>query len=175
MTVVVFLQRGIVNRAFFCYLNEIRGNIGMYVAYADKLLNFAEQHATDIAKEWHKALIANSRTTSYSKVREFKLVNQGELFYKNLKKLYFERGTFDMAFAYFSKWAEEQFFENIPLDEAVYALIMLRRQLWLYAEFHTLFQTALDQYQAADSINRTVLLTDYGTIAVIKRYKELSK
>jgi hypothetical protein len=147
----------------------------MYIAHADKLLNFAEQHAIDIAKEWYKALITNSRTVAYRKVREFKLVNQGELFFKNLKKLYFEKDMYDTTSAYFSKWAEEQFYENIPLDEAVYALIMLRRQLWLYAEFHTLFQSALDQYQAADSINRTVLLTDYGTIAVIKKYKELSK
>jgi hypothetical protein len=147
----------------------------MYVAYADKLLNFAEQHATDIAKQWQKALMTNSRTVAYRKVREFKLVNQGELFFKNLKKLYFEQDAFDVVSAFFTKWAEEQFYENIPLDEAVYALIMLRRQLWLYAEFHSLFQSALDQYQAADSINRTVLLTDYGTIAVIKKYQQLSK
>jgi hypothetical protein len=153
----------------------MKGDTGMYVAYADKLLNFAEQHATDIAKQWHKALITSSRTVAYRKVREFKLVNQGELFYKNLKKLYFEPDMYEMVSAYFTKWGEEQFYENIPLDEAVYALIMLRRQLWLYAEFHTLFQSALDQFQAADGINRTVLLTDYGIIAVIRKYKELSK
>ena len=147
----------------------------MYVAYADKLLNFAEQHAVDIAKQWHKSLMTNSRTKSYGKVREFKLINQGELFYKNLKKLYFEQDFYDVVSAYFASWAEQQFYENIPLEEAVYALIMLRRQLWLYAEFHSLFQSALDQYQAAESINRTVLLTDYGIIAVIKKYKDLTK
>ena len=147
----------------------------MYVAYADKLLNYAEQHAIDIAKEWAKALAKNQRTTSYRKVREFKLVNQGELFYKNLKKLYFEPNTYDTVSVYFSKWAEDQFYENIPLEEAVYALIMLRRQLWLHAEFNTLFSSALDQYQAAESINRTVLLTDYATVAIIKKYKQIAK
>lgn len=147
----------------------------MYVAYADKLLNFAEQHATDIAKEWVKALVKNPKTASYRKVREYKLVNEGELFFKSLKKLYFERNAYDIVSAYFSKWGEDQFFENIPLDEAVYALIMLRRQLWLYAEFNVLFSSALDQHQAAESINRTVLLTDYGTMAIIKKYKELAK
>jgi len=40
----------------------------MYVAHADKLLNFAEQHAIEIANEWCKAVKNNSRTTSYSKV-----------------------------------------------------------------------------------------------------------
>lgn len=147
----------------------------MYVAYADKLLNFAEQHATDIAKEWVKALTKNQKTTSYRKVREYKLINQGELFYKNLKKLYFEPNTNDSVSVYFSKWAEDQVYESIPLEEAVYALIMLRRQLWLHAEFNTLFSSALDQYQAAESINRTVLLTDYATVAIINKYKQLAK
>lgn len=147
----------------------------MYVAYADKLLNFAEQHATDIAKEWAKSLAKNTRTPSYRKVREYKLINEGELFFKNLKKLYFERNAYDIVSAFFSKWAEDQFYENIPVEEAVYALIMLRRQLWLHAEFNNLFTSALDQHQAADSINHTVLLTDYATIAIIQKYKQLAK
>jgi len=148
---------------------------GMYIAYADKLLNFTEQHATEISKQWAKALQSNPKTASYRKVREFKLVNQGESFYKNLKKLYFEKQARDMATVYFSKFAEEQFYENIPLDEAVYALMMLRRQMWLFAEFQVLFTSALDQYQASDSINRTVLLTDYGIIAIVNKYRDLKK
>ena len=31
--------------------------MAMYIAYADKLLNFAEQHARDIAQQWQKALV----------------------------------------------------------------------------------------------------------------------
>jgi hypothetical protein len=148
---------------------------GMYIAYADKLLNFTEQHATEISKQWVKALQSNPKTASYRKVREFKLVNQGESFYKNLKKLYFEKQASEVATVYFSKFAEEQFYENIPLDEAVYALMMLRRQMWLFAEFQVLFTSALDQYQASDSINRTVLLTDYGIIAIVNKYRDLKK
>jgi hypothetical protein len=148
---------------------------GMYIAYADKLLNFTEQHATEISKQWAKALQSNPKTASYRKVREFKLVNQGESFYKNLKKLYFEKNSYEMATVYFSNFAQEQFYENIPLDEAVYALMMLRRQMWLFAEFQVLFTSALDQYQASDSINRTVLLTDYGIIAIVNKYRDLKK
>jgi hypothetical protein len=147
----------------------------MYIAYADKLLNFTEQHAADIAKQWVKALMSNTRTKAYRKVREFKLVNQGESFYKTLKKLYFEPNAHEMATVYFSKFAEEQYYENIPLEEAIYALIMLRRQMWLFAEFQVLFTSALDQYQASDSINRTVLLTDYGILAIVNKYRELKK
>jgi hypothetical protein len=147
----------------------------MYIAYADKLLNFTEQHAAEISKQWVKALQSNPKTASYRKVREFKLVNQGESFYKALKKLYFEKQGYDMATVYFSNFAQEQFYENIPLDEAIYALMMLRRQMWLFAEFQVLFTSALDQYQASDSINRTVLLTDYGILAIVNKYRDLKK
>ena len=34
--------------------------------------------------------------------------------------------------------------KEIPLEEAIYALIMMRRHLWLYADFQALFLTALD-------------------------------
>ena len=148
---------------------------GMYEAYADKLLNFTEQHATEIGKQWAKSLQSNTRTRAYRNVREFKLINQGEIYFKSLKKLYFDQKVYDAATAYFTKFAEDQYYENIPMDEAVYALIMLRRQMWLYAEFQVLFTSALDQYQAADSINRTVLITDYGIMAIIKKYQELTK
>lgn len=147
----------------------------MYEAYADKLLNFTAQHATEIGQQWAKALQSSPRTRSYRKVREFKLVNEGELFYKNLKRLFLDQNLYDVVTAYFTKWAEDQYYENITLDEAIYALIMLRRQMWLYAEFNVLFSTSLDQYQAADSINRTVLVTDYATLAIIKKYAELTK
>jgi hypothetical protein len=80
-----------------------------------------------------------------------------------------------MATVYFSNFAQEQFYENIPLDEAIYALMMLRRQMWLFAEFQVLFTSALDQYQASDSINRTVLLTDYGILAIVNKYRDLKK
>lgn len=147
----------------------------MYQAYADKLFKFTEQHATEIGQQWAKALQSNPRTAAYRKVREFKLANQGEVFFKNLGKIFFDQKTYDVATAYFTKFAEDQFYENIPLDEAIYAVIMLRRQMWLFAEFQVLFTSALDQYQAADSINRTVLITDYGIIAIIKKYADLTK
>jgi uncharacterized protein (DUF927 family) len=147
----------------------------MYIAYSDKLMNLAEEHAREIAEQWYKTITTNPRTRSYRKVSKYKLANQAEDFYKHGKTLYFAQSAYDAATAYFTRFAENQIYENIPLDEAVYAVIMLRRQMWLFAEFQALFTTALDQYQATDSINRALLLTDYGIMAVIKKYAELAQ
>jgi len=62
---------------------------------------------------------------------------------------------------------------NIPLHEAVYAIIMMRRHIWLFADLLALFGgTAIDLYQAIQSINRTLLLFDYMIFIITQQYQE---
>jgi hypothetical protein len=64
-------------------------------------------------------------------------------------------------------------YANIPLHEAVYAIIMMRRHIWLYADLQALFGvTAIDLYQAIQSINRTLLIFDYIIFIVTEQYQE---
>ena len=99
----------------------------MYIAYSDKLMNLAEDHAREIAEQWYKTVTTNPKTRSYRKVSKYKLVNEAENFYRYGKTLYFAQSAYDAATAYFTAFAENQIYENIPLDEAVYALIMLKK------------------------------------------------
>jgi uncharacterized membrane protein len=62
---------------------------------------------------------------------------------------------------------------NIPLSEVLYALILMRRHIWLYAEFQTIFISAVEQKQAVDSLVRTILMFDYAITFVSHRYQEL--
>ena len=64
---------------------------------------------------------------------------------------------------------------GIPMDEAVYALILLRRHTWLYAEFQTIFSSGIDQRQALDTLSRTILIFDYAIYEVTKEYQALMK
>ena len=64
---------------------------------------------------------------------------------------------------------------GVPMDQAVYALILLRRHIWLYAEFQTIFSTGIEQRQALDTLNRTILLFDHATYEVTKEYQRLMK
>jgi hypothetical protein len=51
----------------------------------------------------------------------------------------------------------------------------MRRHIWLYAEFQTLFISAVEQQQAIESLSRTILLFDYATYVITERYQELMK
>jgi hypothetical protein len=62
---------------------------------------------------------------------------------------------------------------RIPLPQAIYALTLLRRHMWLYAEFQATFMTAVEHHHAAESLNRTILMFDYATYVIALKYDEL--
>jgi hypothetical protein len=87
--------------------------------------------------------------------------------------MFTEEKVSENTLKYFRTYAQESFAMGIPMDEAVYALILLRRHIWLYAEFQTIFSAGIDQRQALDTLSRTILLFDYAAYEVTKEYQEL--
>jgi hypothetical protein len=96
-------------------------------------------------------------------------------FYSHFRALFCTERPFQEARKFFSKYADERFMEGIPLHEALYALVLMRRHIWLYAEFQAIFITAVEQHQAVESLTRTILMFDYATYVLAERYEELMK
>jgi hypothetical protein len=71
------------------------------------------------------------------------------------------------------KFAEARFNEGVPLHEALYAIVLMRRHIWLYAEFQAIFITIIEQHQAMDSQTRTILMFDYIAYALTEKYVSL--
>ncbi len=138
-----------------------------------KLVNLIETHAEPIARQWARDVKKNPRTPSYHDVPEDKLVPMGVKFYDHFKQMFFTDKPADVSQQYFARYAEENHARNIPLNEALYALIMMRRHIWLYAEFQTIFISAVEQKQAVDSLVRTILMFDYAIFFISRRYQEL--
>jgi hypothetical protein len=145
------------------------------LAFADKLLHVTEQHAGEISGQWCKAISTNPRTPVLQEMSRDRCMDFAVEFYRNLRRIYFDKQPYREVDKYFEKYAADRFREGLPLHEAVYALIMLRRQMWLYADFQAIFTTALDQYKAVESINRTIRLFDQGIYIITKKYGELEK
>lgn len=143
--------------------------------YAIKYVELAEKHAGRMAKRWAMDVQNNARTKRYKELDEESIVNQGVKFYHNFSKMFAEDKISDGTLKYFRTYADESYKMGIPMDEAVYALILLRRHIWLYAEFQTIFSSGIDQRQALDTLSRTILLFDYAAYEVTKEYQELMK
>ena len=143
--------------------------------YAIKYVELAEQHAEKMAKRWAMDVQNNVRTKKYKQLDEERIIFQGIKFYQYFRKMFVDEKISEDVLKYFRTYAQESCAMGIPMDEAVYALILLRRHIWLYAEFQTIFSSGIDQRQALDTLSRTILLFDYAVYEVTKEYQELMK
>jgi len=138
--------------------------------FADRLLDFTERYADKIARRWWDAVKTSDRTPSYRGLSEEKYLAEAALLCKEMKRMYHADKTYDEEVAYFTKYARMVKADKVPLHEALYGLVMLRRQMWLFALSQELFTGSLALVQALESINRIVLLFDYATYIVTQAY-----
>lgn len=145
--------------------------------FADKLLDISSREAGDIAEQWFKAVSASPRTPAFHSLPKDMLVRQASTLYKNLKAMYFAERPYDEVVHFLEsiRFTEDLFSKGVPLAELVYALILMRRNIWLHAETQVIFyNTAYDIHQQTESINRTVLIFDYIIFLVVEKYEEIS-
>ena len=143
--------------------------------YAIKYLELAENHAEKIAARWAKDVKSNAKTPTYKSLDEEAMNHQCVRFYQNFSKMFLDEKITDDVLRYFRSYAQESYAMGIPAKETIYALILMRRHIWLYAEFQAIFSSGIDQRQALDTLGRTILLFDYAAYEVTKEYQELMK
>jgi hypothetical protein len=143
-------------------------------AYAAKLIDLIESKSENIARQWADDVIKHNRTPSYHSLPKDMVIEQGIGFYKLFRRMSMAENPYEEAKTFSWKYAENFYREKIPLQEAIYALMLLRRNLWLYAEFQGTFFTALEKQQAVESLNRTILMFDYVSYQVTEKYQELT-
>ena len=143
--------------------------------YAIKYLDLAEKHANKIAVRWTKDVKSNAKTPTYKSLKEEDIIYQCVRFYQNFSKMFLDEKITDDVLRYFRSYAQESYAMGIPAKETIYALILMRRHIWLFAEFQAIFNSGIDQMQAMDTLGRTILLFDYASYEVTKEYQELMK
>jgi|PlaIllAssembly_1097288.scaffolds.fasta_scaffold631754_1 hypothetical protein len=146
-------------------------------AVADRLMDLCIQNAEQIAEQWYKSLVANPRTPKFVSSPKESCVRHATFLYKNLRRMYFADSPFEEVARVMDAtgYAEEQYARHIPLPEATYALVLMRRHVWLYAESSAILNTALDIYSTLQSINRILLLFDYAIYIIAEKYEKMSK
>ena len=65
------------------------------------------------------------------------------------------------------------FNKHIPLPQAIYSIILMRRHMWLFVEYQAVFETAVEQRHALESQSRMILMFDYAEYVVILAYEDL--
>lgn len=138
-----------------------------------KLLDLMASNSEAIAANWAKDVTRNARTPFYHDIKESYLIPQAADFYHRLSAVYTMKDPYPTIRDFMSKFAEKRFKEGVPLQEALYAIILMRRHIWLYAEFQAVFITITEQRQALDSQTRTILIFDYIAYVLTEKYVSL--
>jgi hypothetical protein len=144
-------------------------------AFADKLIEVLENHTEEVSKQWSKAVSSNPRTPSFHSLDPEKYTPHAVHFFRDIRMLYFSEEPHERESRFFVNFAKEMHAAEVPLPEIIYALILMRRHIWLFADFNALFITTMDMHQAVESINRTILMFDYIIHSVTQCYDELTK
>jgi hypothetical protein len=140
-----------------------------------KLLDVTEQNAEEIAEHWARDVQKNKRTTHYQNLKKEKLVVYAVDFYRNLRNLLVPENRLEFTREYFQKYAKKCHEMGLPLQESIYALVLMRRHMWLYADFQAIFMDALEHNQAIDSIMRIMLMMDYAVYEITQYYLESAR
>lgn len=144
---------------------------------ADKLLDLCYHHAHEIAESWYKDVSKNPRTPFFHKLGMDELVRWAETLYVALKDIYFLEDTY---FGVISALERTSFVHralalNAPMSEVLYALVLMRRHIWLYADLQALFMNAMDMLQGMNSVNRILVVFDYASYIVLRKFEESKK
>jgi hypothetical protein len=149
----------------------------MQKAIVDKLMDFCELHGEKIAEQWYKAFNTNPRTVSCQKLPKAACLRHVMTLYQNMESMFFADDCYKAVEHVLDAggFVEEFYARGIPLEEVVYALILARRHIWLYAEEQALFDLNMtDMYNYVNSTNRILLVFDYATYITTRKYRELA-
>lgn len=142
------------------------------MAESIKLLDVLEANIDEIAGHWVADVKKNKRTAHYKDIPDEKLVLQAVKFYSQLRNLLVAPNHLEKAQEFFLNYAGTCFENGIPVHESIYALNMMRRHMWLYADFQAIFINAIEHNQAIDSVMRIMLLIDYAVYEITQYYQD---
>jgi hypothetical protein len=141
--------------------------------YATKYVELMDRRGEELAKRWYKDAKANPKTPSFQKLPEDKVIAHAVNFYQNFSKMFTSEKPEKDALKFFENYAARNFNRGIPLDEAIYALILMRRHIWLFADFQDVFMRSADKRLEVETLSRTILIFGYAEYEIAKRYQEL--
>ena len=140
---------------------------------SQKLVQLVEDNAERIAQKWCGVVKSHPATPAYHSLSERECLYQAKSIYLRLGHLLDYETPREELNQYLVGFAEKRLDESLPLPDVIYALILMRRHLWLFAEQEAMGEyDALGLHKALEFNNRVILIFDRAIHIVIQRYEK---
>ncbi len=135
-------------------LNEVYRKVVLPLGPVSHLpKGFVVQHGDEIAELWLQALRQSPQTPSYGAVSDKELVSSSEFALSQVDS-YFGGQPADAEIGeFFYNLGATRSAQKLPLSELISATLLLKREIWMTARTHGLWESAADLQRAVD-LNR---------------------
>lgn len=141
-----------------------------------KLVKLVEDNADQIARKWCNVVKSHPATPAYHSLSDRECLYQAESIYRRLGHLVDYKTPKEELNQYLIGFAEKRLDESLPLSDVIYALILMRRHLWLFAEEEAMGEyDALGLHRALEFNNRVILIFDRAIHIAAQRYEKKVK
>jgi hypothetical protein len=135
-------------------LNEVYRRVLLPLGPMGRLpRDFVQQHGEDIAEMWIEDLRSNPQTQSYRAVSDEDLTRSGEFALAQVEDRFAGRTSDADTGRFFHDLGEKRAQIGLPLAEMISAILLLKREIWMSARQHGVWESAADLQRAVD-LNR---------------------
>jgi len=136
-----------------------------------KLVDLVERDAELITTRAMKELLTREETRHYRNLPEDRVYDRVYDVYKRLGFwLEGEKSKANIR-EFYTELGRQRFHEGIPLSEVIMALLLLKRQLWLYEEENKILTTCFEFRQCLEHNNTVVMFFDRCIFFVAQGYE----
>lgn len=114
---------------------------------------FVQDHGEEIATMWIDGIRTNPQTPSYRVVSDEELAHSGEFALSQVDDYFSGRDNDADVELFFHDLGGKRAAMGLPLPELISALLLLKREIWVSARQHGVWESAMDLQRAVD-LNR---------------------
>lgn len=114
---------------------------------------FVQDHGEEIATMWLQDLRRSAQTPSYGVVSDEELINASEFALTQVDEYFSGKPSVSDIGEFFHKLGATRAAQRLPLPELISAILLLKREIWMSARQHGVWESAMDLQRAVD-LNR---------------------
>jgi len=139
---------------------------------SDKLVELVASHSDQIIKRWAARLITDPTTSSFSQQNLDLIKKKADTIITQMGRwVSFDTSKEEIGRTYADE-GRSLFEMGIPLCEVLRALVVLRRQLWLFVVNESSFDSAFELHQMRELNDRVILFFDRAQYYLTRGYTE---